>query len=151
MLKVGDKAPSFTLLDQEGQEVSLSDFAGQKVFVWFYPRASTPGCTAEGCTLRDERSAFEAQGIQILGISKDSVKRQKNFATKYDFPYPLLSDPEGTTVEAFGAWGRKKFMGREFDGILRSSFLIDGKGVIERVWAKVKTKSHATDVLQDLA
>ncbi len=150
MLKAGDKAPEFTLLDQEGLDVSLSDFRGQKVLVWFYPKASTPGCTAEGCNLRDHHDALGAEGVHILGMSKDSVKRLKNFATKYDFPYRLLSDPEGTTIEAFGAWGRKKFMGREYDGILRSSFLIDGQGTIERVYAKVKTKTHGADVLADL-
>ena len=150
MLEVGDNAPAFTLTDQNGATVSLSDFSGRKVFVWFYPRASTPGCTAEGCTLRDHATDFEALGIEILGISMDSVRKQKNFATKQGFPYRLLSDPDGVAVHGFGAWGRKKFMGKEYDGILRSSFLIDEHGVIERVWAKVKTKSHATDVLADL-
>lgn len=151
MLKVGDKAPAFTLEDQEGNAVSLEDFAGRKLLIWFYPRANTPGCTAEGCTLRDESPAFEAKGIEIVGISMDSVRKQKNFATKYDFPYRLLSDPEGVAVHGFGAWGPKKFMGREFDGILRSSFLINEEGVIEKVFAKVKTKSHATDVLAELS
>ena len=150
MLKVGDKAPDFTLLDQNGQAVSMADLRGQKVFVWFYPKANTPGCTAEGCTLRDEHAEFKARKITVLGISKDTVKAQAKFVEKFDFPYQLLSDPDGEVVEAFGAWGRKKFMGREFDGILRSSFLIDEQGVIERVYEKVKTKTHATDVLADL-
>ena len=144
MLNVGDNAPSFTLKDQDGNDVSLSDFTGQKVLVWFYPKASTPGCTAEGCNIRDHYSEFGSKGVEILGISKDSVKRQKNFATKYEFPYRLLSDESGEVVEAFGAWGPKKFMGREFDGILRSSFLINEKGVIEKVYSKVKTKSRQT-------
>ena len=150
MLKVGDRAPEFTLTDPHGLSVSLSDLRGQKVFVWFYPKASTPGCTAEGCTLRDAHAEFTAKGILVLGISKDTVRKQKNFGTKYDFPYQLLSDPEGEVVEAFGAWGPKKFMGREYDGILRSSFLIDESGVVERVYAKVRTKTHAADVLADL-
>ncbi len=150
MLSVGDKAPEFKLQDQDDNTVSLSDFKGQKVLVWFYPKASTPGCTAEGCNLRDHSAAFVDKNIQIIGISKDSVKRQKNFATKYEFPYPLLADESGATVEAFGAWGEKKFMGRVFDGILRSSFLIDEEGVIEKVYAKVKTKTHGEDVLADL-
>ena len=150
MLKVGDQAPAFTLNDQDGNAVSLSDFAGRKVLIWFYPKANTPGCTAEGCTLRDESAAFETKGVEILGISMDSVRKQKNFATKHDFPYRLLSDPEGEAIHGFGAWGRKKFMGKEYDGILRSSFLIDERGVIEKVFAKVKTKSHATDVLAEL-
>ena len=150
MLQVGDQVPPFTLQDQNGNQVSLADFKGQKVLVWFYPKASTPGCTTEGCNLRDNHEAFTTKGIQILGISKDSVKRQSNFATKYEFPYPLLADTEGTVVESFGAWGLKKFMGKEYEGILRSSFLIDEQGSIEQVYAKVKTKSHGVDVLASL-
>lgn len=150
MLNIGDAAPSFTLLDQDGQSVSLADFQGKKVLVWFYPKASTPGCTAEGCNIRDNYSAFADANVEILGISKDSVKRQKNFATKQNFPYRLLSDETGATIEAFGAWGPKKFMGREFDGILRSSFLINEEGIVEKVYSKVKTKTHGVDVLADL-
>ena len=150
MISVGDKAPQFTLDDQDGNPVSLADFRGGKVLVWFYPKANTPGCTAEGCSLRDHAAEFSEQGITILGMSKDSVRRQKNFAVKHDFPYRLLADPSGATIEAFGAWGLKKFMGREFDGILRSSFLIDEAGVIEQVYAKVKTKTHGADVLANL-
>ena len=150
MLSVGDAAPRFTLLDQDGNTVSLTDFLGKKVLVWFYPKASTPGCTAEGCNIRDNHAAFVDANVEILGISKDSVKRQKNFATKQNFPYRLLSDESGETVEAFGAWGPKKFMGREFDGILRSSFLINEEGVVEKVYSKVKTKTHGVDVLADL-
>ena len=150
MLKVGDKAPEFTHLDQNGTEISLSDFAGKIVLVWFFPKASTPGCTAEGCNLRDNYPALQVKNVEIIGISKDSVKRQSNFATKYEFPYPLLSDEEGTTVNAFGSWGPKKFMGREFDGILRKSFLISEDGKIERIYEKVKTKTHGADVLTDL-
>ena len=107
MLSVGDTAPRFTLLDQDGNTVSLTDFLGKKVLVWFYPKASTPGCTAEGCNIRDNHAAFVDANVEILGISKDSVKRQKNFATKQNFPYRLLSDESGETVEAFGAWGPK--------------------------------------------
>ena len=151
MLTIGDSAPSFTLKDQNGTDVSLSDYKGKKVFIWFYPKASTPGCTVEGCTLRDHQADFNQKNISILGISMDTVRRQKNFATKQNFPYPLLADTEGTVVRAFGAWGPKKFMGKEYDGILRSSFLIDEKGKIEKVWSKVKTKTHATDVLGELS
>ena len=150
MLQAGDKAPEFSLQNQEGETVQLSDFRGQKVLVWFYPKASTPGCTAEGCSLRDHAAPLLDKGVAILGISKDSVKRQKNFATKHEFPYSLLSDEEGSTIEAFGAWGPKKFMGREYEGILRSSFLIDEEGQIEKVYAKVKTKTHGADVLAEL-
>jgi thioredoxin-dependent peroxiredoxin len=150
MLNVGDKAPEFSLIDQNGSTVKLTDFRGGKVLIWFYPKASTPGCTVEGCNIRDHQSEFTQNEICIIGISKDSVKRQKNFATKHAFEYPLLSDESGETIEAFGAWGPKKFMGREYEGILRSSFLIDEDGIIERVFAKVKTKTHGADVLQSI-
>ena len=150
MLKAGDKAPSFTLDDQNGNPTSLTDYSGKKVLVWFYPKASTPGCTAEGCNLRDNYASFTDKNVEILGISMDSVKRQSNFATKQAFPYRLLSDETGEVTKAFGAYGRKKFMGREYDGILRSSFLIDENGTIEKVYDKVKTKTHGVDVLADL-
>ena len=150
MLNVGDKAPEFTLLDQDANEVSLSDYLGKKVLLWFYPKASTPGCTAEGCSLRDNYSALTDQNVQVIGMSKDSVRRQKNFATKQSFPYPLLSDEAGDIVSAYGCWGPKKFMGREFDGIHRKSFLINETGHIERIYEKVKTKTHGEDVLGDL-
>lgn len=150
MLKVGDKAPQFTLMDQHGETTHLSDFEGQRVLVWFYPKASTPGCTAQGCNLRDNHVAFTEQNVEVIGISMDSVKRQNNFATKQKFPYRLLADETGEVTKAFGAFGPKKFMGRSYEGILRSSFLIDGNGVIERVYEKVKTKTHGVDVLSDL-
>ena len=150
MLEVGQKAPSFSLLDQNGTEVTLDSLNGKKTLIWFYPKASTPGCTAEGCGLQAEKPAFDSEGIQIVGVSMDSVKRQSNFATKQGFEYPLLADPEGEMVKAYGAWGRKKFMGREYDGILRISYLLDETGTVEQVYGKVKTKSHATDVLASL-
>jgi len=150
MLNLGDTAPDFTHSDQDGNSVSLSDFRGSKVLVWFYPKASTPGCTAEGCNIRDHHAAFVDANVIVLGISKDSVRRQKNFATKQEFPYRLLSDEEGTTVEAYGAWGPKKFMGREFDGILRISYVIDEEGKVAQVFGKVKTKTHGEDVLAGL-
>jgi len=150
MLNVGDKAPDFNLQDQDGNAVSLSDFRGKKVLIWFYPKASTPGCTVEGCNIRDHQARFSDANVQVLGMSKDSVKRQKNFATKQGFQYPLLSDESGATVEAYGAWGPKKFMGREFDGILRISYVIDEQGSIEQVFGKVKTKTHGEDVLNTL-
>jgi peroxiredoxin Q/BCP len=150
MLKVGDTAPAFSLADQEGNTVSLDSFRGQKVLLWFYPKASTPGCTAEGCNLRDNFAELKARNVAVLGMSKDTVKRQKNFATKQEFPYPLLSDEPGDVVQAYGCWGRKKFMGREYDGIFRKSFLIDEDGKIERIYEKVKTKTHGADVLADL-
>ncbi len=150
MLKAGDKAPQFTLMDQNGSTTSLSDFKGKRVLVWFYPKASTPGCTAQGCNLRDNHAAFTDEDVEIIGISMDSVKRQSNFAAKQKFPFRLLADESGEVTKSFGAYGPKKFMGRSYEGILRSSFLIDGDGVIERVYEKVKTKTHGVDVLADL-
>jgi len=150
MLSIGTKAPDFELPDQDGNLVKLSDFRGRKVLLWFFPKASTPGCTAEGCSLRDTYSDFESRGIAILGMSKDSPVRQKNFAEKNGFTYPLLADESGSTVEAYEAWGRKKLYGREYDGILRISYLIDEDGRIEKAWGKVKTKTHGLDVLNEL-
>ena len=150
MLNVGDKAPEFTLPDADEKPVSLSDFRGKKVLLWFYPKASTPGCTAEGCNLRDNYSDLSAKGVAVIGMSKDSPRRQKNFATKQEFPYPLLSDEEGTIVSAYGCWGLKKFMGREFDGIHRMSFLIDETGKIAKAYHKVKAKDHPAEVLAEL-
>jgi peroxiredoxin Q/BCP len=147
MYNVGDTVRDFTLPNQNGERITLSQFKGQKVLVWFYPKASTPGCTAEGCSLRDNFEALTDKNVVVLGISKDTVKRQANFVKKHNFPYDLLADTEGIVVEDFGAWGPKKFMGRAYDGILRSSFLIDEQGVVEEVIRKVKTKTHGNDIL----
>ena len=151
MLKIGDKAPDFSLLDQDGKTCTLNEFRGKKVLVWFYPKASTPGCTAEGCSLRDHTEKLKEKDVVILGISMDSVKRQQNFAKKQNFPYQLLSDPDKIAIQGFGAWGTKKFMGKVYDGILRSSFLIDEEGKIAHVFSKVKTKTHGEDVLSLLS
>ena len=148
MLKKGDKAPEFEGIDQNGNPIKSSDYKGKKYVIFFYPKASTPGCTAEACDLRDNEEALKAKGYEIIGVSADSVRRQKNFATKNDLNYPLIADEERNIIEAFGVWGRKKFMGREFDGILRTTFLINEKGVIENVIEKVKTKEHATQILE---
>ena len=150
MLTVGEQVPDFNLLDQDGNQTTLADFAGKRFLVWFYPKASTPGCTAEGCNLRDHHGAFLDRGVEIVGISMDSVKRQKNFATKQNFPYKLLADESGEITKAFGAFGPKKFMGREYEGILRSSFLVGPTGTVEKVYGKVKTKTHGADVLAEL-
>ncbi|AUC79720.1 thioredoxin-dependent thiol peroxidase [Nonlabens sp. MB-3u-79] len=146
-LKVGDKAPDFSILNQEEQSVSLSDFAGKKLVLFFYPKASTPGCTAEACNLRDNVDRFRASGYEILGASADSPKRQKNFQTKYELPYDLLADEDHTLLNAFQVWGPKKFMGKEYDGIHRTTFVIDENGVITDVIQKVKTKDHAAQIL----
>ena len=147
MLEKGEKAPKFTGIDQNGNEIKSSDYKGKKYVVFFYPKADTPGCTAEACDLRNNEEALKAKGYEIIGVSADSVKRQKNFATKYDLNYPLIADEEKKVIEAFGVWGPKKFMGREFDGIHRTTFLINEKGIIENVIEKVKTKEHAKQIL----
>lgn len=146
-LKAGDKVPEFSSKDQDGNTISLSDYKGKKLIVFFYPRANTPGCTAEACNLRDNYSELQAQGYELLGVSEDSEKKQSNFRNKYDFPFPLLADEDHTVIEAFGVWGPKKFMGREYDGLHRKTFLLSGEGIIDRVIDKVKTKDHAAQIL----
>tara|TARA_R110002012_G_scaffold81945_4_gene207533 strand:- start:72694 stop:73146 length:453 start_codon:yes stop_codon:yes gene_type:complete len=146
-LKPGDKAPNFTAKDQDGNTISLSDYTGKKLVLFFYPKASTPGCTAEACNLSDNYNRFQKSGYDILGVSADSEKRQSNFKNKYDFPYPLLADEDKAVIEAFGVWGPKKFMGKEYDGIHRTTFIIDEKGIIEDVITKVKTKAHTDQIL----
>ncbi|MFK7749649.1 MAG: thioredoxin-dependent thiol peroxidase [Kordia sp.] len=146
-LKIGDKVPDFTVNDQDGNAVSLSDFAGKKLIVFFYPKASTPGCTAEACNLRDNYAELQSQGFELLGVSADSEKRQTNFKNKYEFPFPLLADENKEVIEAFGVWGEKKFMGKIYDGIHRKTFLVNGEGVVNQVIDKVKTKDHAAQIL----
>ena len=147
-LKVGDKVPSFSAKDQDGNTVNLSDYKGKKLIVFFYPKASTPGCTAEACNLRDNYAELQSQGYELLGVSADSEKRQTNFRNKYEFPFPLLADEDHTVINAFGVWGLKKFMGREYDGIHRKTFLVDENGAIAHVIDKVKTKDHAAQILE---
>ena len=147
-LKQGDKVPNFKVNDQDGNPVSLSDYKGKKLIVFFYPKASTPGCTAEACNLTDNYKALQDKGYEILGVSADSEKRQTNFKNKYSFPFPLLADEEKEVINAFGVWGLKKFMGKEYDGIHRKTFLIDEDGVVAHVIDKVKTKDHAAQILE---
>lgn len=146
-LKAGDKAPNFSSVDQDGNTITLADYQGKKLVVFFYPKANTPGCTAEACNLSDNYTRFQEQGYEILGVSADSQKKQSNFRNKFGFPYPLLADEDKSVINAFGVWGPKKFMGREFDGIHRKTFVIDENGVIENVIDKVKTKDHANQIL----
>ncbi|MGB3143349.1 MAG: thioredoxin-dependent thiol peroxidase [Maribacter sp.] len=146
-LKVGDKVPSFTAKDQDGNSISLSDYAGKKLVVFFYPKANTPGCTAEACNLRDNYKELQSEGFELLGVSADNEKKQANFKNKYEFPFPLLADEDREIINAFGVWGPKKFMGREYDGIHRMTFVINGDGVVEKVIEKVKTKDHAAQLL----
>lgn len=146
-LKVGDKAPNFEAKDEQGIVRKLGDYAGEKLVVFFYPKASTPGCTVEACNLRDNYHTFQAQGYEILGVSADSAKRQQNFINKHDLPFPLLADEDHAVINAFGVWGPKKFMGREYDGIHRTTFVIDENGVLSDVILKVKTKDHTAQIL----
>jgi peroxiredoxin Q/BCP len=146
-LKTGDMAPDFTSTDQYGKTVRLSDFKGKKVILFFYPKASTPGCTAEACNLRDNYQTFVQRGYEVIGVSADSEKRQLNFSNKQELPYRLLADEDKKVIEAYGVWGPKKFMGREYDGIHRTTFVIDEQGLIADVITKVKTKDHASQIL----
>ena len=148
MLKVGDQLPEFTGINQNGESVKSSDFAGKKLVIFFYPKASTPGCTAEACNLSDNFSNLKKEGYQVVGVSADSVKKQKNFQEKYSFPYDLIADEDKDIIEKFGVWQLKKFMGKEFMGIVRSTFIFDEQGVCTRVIDKVKTKEAAEQILQ---
>ena len=146
-LEVGDQVPEFTAKDQDGRDISLSDYQGKKLVVFFYPKANTPGCTAEACNLRDNYAELKASGYELLGVSADSQKKQANFRDKFEFPFPLLADEDHNVINTFGVWGPKKFMGREYDGIHRKTFIIDEQGVVSRVIDKVKTKDHAAQIL----
>ena len=150
MLLEGTKAPNFTLDDQDGNSISLSDFVGQNILLWFYPKASTPGWTTEGQELRDEFQNFQDKNTIILGMSADSVKSQKNFCEKQNFPFSLISDPDKSTIRKYEAIGMKKMYGREYEGIFRISYLINTDGIIQKVYEKVKPKDHAKEVLNDL-
>ena len=147
-LQVGDKVPEFTSKDQDGTIIKLSDYQGRKLVVFFYPRANTPGCTAEACNLRDNYSDLKAAGYELLGVSEDTGRKQSNFKNKYDLPFPLLADEDHTVLDTFGVWGPKKFMGRKFDGIHRTTFVLDEDGIVEKVIDKVKTKDHAAQILE---
>ena len=147
-LKVGDNAPNFSTLDDQGNTISLADYKGKKLIVFFYPKANTPTCTVEACNLRDHYSELKDKGYEILGVSADTQKKQSNFKTKFSFPYPLLADVDKEVINAFGVWGSKKFMGRTFDGIHRITFVIDENGIIEKVIDKVKAKIHKDQILE---
>lgn len=147
-LQIGDKAPDFSAVDQTGKEHSLKDYKEKKLVIFFYPKANTPSCTIEACNLRDNYERFLAGNYAVLGVSADNMKLQGKFKDKFDLPYPLLADEDKKMIEAFGVWGPKKFMGREFDGIHRTTFVINEKGIIEDVITKVKTKEHAAQILK---
>lgn len=146
-LQAGDKAPAFTGTLQDGSTVSLADYSGKRLVMFFYPKDDTPGCTAAACSLRDNFGELRAAGFELLGVSPDGPKKHQKFIDKYSLPMPLLADEDHAVMQAFGVWGPKKFMGREYDGVHRTTFVIDAEGKIERVIDKVKTKAHAAQLL----
>ena len=147
-LKEGTKAPAFKGVDQDGNSISLSDFKGKKVVLYFYPHDGTPGCTAQACNLRDNYAQLINSGFQIIGISTDTVKSHKKFETKYNLPFPLIADEDNSIADKYGVWGQKKFMGREFIGIHRTTFLIDESGKIRSIINKPNTKDHADEIIK---
>lgn len=148
-LSVGDKAPDFSLTDQDGSVHSLKEHAGKWLLIYFYPKDDTPGCTTEACSIRDHWAEFEKAGLTVLGVSTDSLKSHEKFAIKYKLPFPLLADEEKKMVEAYGVWGKKKFMGREYLGTKRWSFLVNPKGIIKKIYEDVKPQEHVGQVLAD--
>jgi peroxiredoxin Q/BCP len=146
-LKVGDKAPSINSLDQLGRPVNLDDFRGSKVILYFYPKDDTPGCTAEACNLRDNYDDLLKKGYKVIGVSADNEKSHKKFTEKYNLPFPLIPDTDRKIIEAYGVWGKKKFMGKTYDGIFRTTFIISEEGIIESVITDVKTKEHTEQIL----
>ena len=151
MLTVGTKAPDFTLNDQHGAEVRLSDFLGKKVVLYFYPKDSTPGCTRQACAFAGSYAAFQEQNVAVIGVSKDSVASHVKFAQKYDLPFILLSDPELQAIQAYGVWQEKKLYGNVSMGVVRSTYIIDENGIIEKVMPKVKPDTNAAEILAYLA
>jgi peroxiredoxin Q/BCP len=147
-LKPGDNAPNFTAKDEKDNTITLSDFKGKKLVVFFYPAANTPTCTVEACNLRDHYTDLTEKGYKILGVSADSQRKQSNFKKKFKFPYPLLADEDKSVIKAFDVWGPKNFMGRTFDGIHRITFVINEQGIIEKVIDDVKAKDHALQILE---
>jgi len=149
-LKIGDPAPNFSLPDQDGKIHQLSDFKGRWLLVYFYPKDDTPGCTKEACSVRDHWSRFQQKRAAVVGVSADSVESHKKFAQKFRLTFPLLADPSRQMIRVYGAWGQKQFMGRSYEGVLRTSFLIDPKGRIAKIYEKVKPEEHSKEVLADL-
>jgi len=147
-LRKGDKAPEFTGKDQNGAEISLKNLRGKRVVLYFYPKDSTPGCTAQACNLRDNYDYLLKSGYVVLGISADGEKSHQRFIEKHGLPLPLIADKDKEIIKAYGVWGPKKFMGKTFDGILRTTFIIDGEGIIEEVIDKVNTKEHTKQILE---
>jgi len=149
-LSKGVKAPSFEGINQDGKTIRLKDFKGKKVILYFYPKDDTPGCTAEACNLRDNYQRWISKGFEVIGISPDNEKSHKKFREKYNLPFNLLADPDKRILKAYGAWGTKKMYGRSYDGVLRTTYVIDEEGIIEEVLSKVDTKNHTSQILQEL-
>ncbi len=148
MLKIGDHLPEFEGINQNGETIDSKKFNGKKLVVFFYPKANTPGCTAEACNLRDNYAELKDQGFQLIGVSADPVKSQKNFSTKFELPFDIIADENRDIIEKFGVWQLKKFMGKEFMGIVRTTFVFDENGICTQVIDKVKTKDHAAQILE---
>jgi len=149
-LKVGDKAPDILAVDQNGKMISLEDYKGSKVILYFYPKDDTPGCTAEACNLRDNYNGLLAKGFKILGVSADNAASHQKFAGKFNLPFPLIPDMDKKIIHAYGVWGKKKFMGREYDGINRMTFIISEDGNILKIFDKVQTKDHSDQILAEV-
>ncbi len=149
-LKVGDKAPHFEGVNQNGDKISLKDFSGKKLILYFYPKDNTPGCTAESCNLNDNYDAWLAKGYDVVGVSPDSEKSHQNFITKFGFRFNLIADTEKEILQAYGAWGEKSMYGKKYMGVLRTTFVIDENGVIEQVFEKVDTKNHTSQIIEAL-
>lgn len=147
-LKIGDKAPDFKGLNQNGEQVALSDYKGKKLVIYFYPKDLTPGCTAQACNLKENYDELKQKGFEILGVSADDEARHLKFIEKYELPFALLADTDHEVIKSFGVWGPKKFMGKEYEGIIRTTFVIDENGIIEYIIEKVKTKNHTEQILE---
>ncbi|HMG69300.1 MAG TPA: thioredoxin-dependent thiol peroxidase [Chitinophagaceae bacterium] len=147
ILKEGDKAPAFSGKDQDGKTISLADFKGKKLVLYFYSEADSPTCTIESCNLRDNYSLLKKKGFEIIGVSPDDQKKQKKFETKYGLPFPLIADTSHDILEKYGVWDQKKLFGREYMGVLRTTFVIDEKGIIQKIFTKPKNKAHAEEII----
>ena len=149
-LNIGDKAPDFKGIDENGNSIELSDFKGKKLILYFYPKDNTPGCTSEACDLRDNYKMWIEKGYDVIGVSPDSEASHQKFIGKYDLPFRLISDPDKVIIKQFGAWGLKKLYGREYEGLLRTTFVIDEDGIINNIFVKVKTKDHTNQILESI-
>jgi len=149
-LQVGDHIPNFSGTDDNGKIHHLNDYKGKKLILFSFPKANTPGCINEVCNLRDNYTVLNEAGYSLLGVSADTIAKQNKFATKFNLPFPLIADEQKSIINLFGVWGPKNFMGNDYEGIYRTTFIIDGQGVVERVYSKVKTKEHATQILEEV-